>query len=100
MASPIVPAALYAATTTENVGPSIAPSLGGAPVVPDTGLRAVDLRFLLPELPASVRLVGEPAGCRAGLAAAGIPVVDRDAPLTVAAAGLADDAVGSPSVIV
>lgn len=68
--------------------------------MPDTGLRAIDLRFLLPELPESVRLVGEPAGWRAGLAAAGIPVVDGDAPLTVAAAGHGAAAVGSPSAIV
>lgn len=64
----------------------------------DSGLRAIDLRFLLPDLPAAVRLVGEPAGWRAGLAAAGIPIVDGDAPLTVAAH--ARGAVGSPNVIV
>jgi hypothetical protein len=68
--------------------------------VPDTGLRSIDLRFLLPELPASVRLVGEPAGWREGLGTAGIPVVDGDAPLTVAAAGHAAEAAGTPNVIV
>jgi len=67
--------------------------------VSDTGLRSIDLRFLLPELPESVRLIGEPAGWREGLAAAGIPVVNTDAPLTVAAAGRAAEAAGSPNVI-
>lgn len=65
----------------------------------DSGLRALDLRFLLPELPGSVRLVGEPSGWREGLATAGIPIVDGDAPLTVAAGRVAG-AIGSPNVIV
>jgi hypothetical protein len=68
--------------------------------VPDTGLRSIDLRFLLPELPESVRLIGEPAGWRQGLAAAGIPVVNADAALTVVAAGRAAAPAGSPNVIV
>jgi len=68
--------------------------------VTDAGLRAIDLRFLVPELPESVRLIGEPPGWRRGLVAAGIQIGGEEAPLTVAAAGRAAEALGSANVIV
>lgn len=64
--------------------------------------RAADARFLLPRLPRSARLVGEPPGWRDALEAAGVPLVDADPDLVVATSRDAAAAAASqaPSVIV
>lgn len=52
-----------------------------------TGLRAADLRFLLPRPPTSVALVGAAAAHHAAWTASGVPVVDAGADLVVGGPG-------------